>query len=91
MIGPDTVDTMPEATLLAFLEHGVVANTLEEDVEAAERLLEALEEAGVSMEKVTADLLADGVRLFADSYDQLMADIAEKRAGLLSAEKNLPG
>ena len=61
LIGPDTVNTMPEQTLLAFLEHGAVADTLEEDVEGAEQLIEDIESAGVSMEQVTADLLADGV------------------------------
>ena len=46
LIGPDTVDTMPEATLLAFMEHGVVAETLEQDVDEAERLIDGLGEAG---------------------------------------------
>ena len=84
LIGNDTVDTMPEATLLAFMEQGAVEDTLEQDVNGAELLLEALESAGVSMERVTSDLLADGVRLFADSFDELKADIGKKRAALLA-------
>jgi transaldolase len=86
LIGADTVNTMPEPTLLAFLEHGAVADTLEEDVEGAERLIEDIESAGVSMEEVTAGLLADGVRQFTESFDQLMANIADKRAALLAGE-----
>ena len=83
LIGADTVNTMPEQTLLMFLEHGAVADTLEEDVEGAEELIEALESASVSMEQVTAELLADGVSSFAESFDQLMTNIADKRAALL--------
>ena len=86
LIGPDTVDTMPEATLLAFLEHGQAANTLEQDVDSAERVFEALEEAGVDMERVTAKLLADGVKSFADSFDALKADIEKNRLTLLGKE-----
>jgi transaldolase len=84
LIGSDTVNTMPEATLLTFLEHGAVADTLEQDVEGAESLIEDLEGAGVSMDRVTAELLADGVRSFAESFDQLKAGIGEKRAALLA-------
>jgi transaldolase len=86
LIGPDTVDTMPEATLLAFMEHGAVAETLEQDVEEAERLIERLGEAGVDMDEVTAGLLSDGLGLFADSYDDLLADIAAKKDRLMDAE-----
>ena len=86
LIGPDTVDTMPEATLLAFMEHGAVAETLEQDVDEAERLIDRLGEAGVDMDEVTAGLLADGLRLFADSYDDLLADIAAKKDRLMDAE-----
>ena len=79
LVGRDTVDTMPEATLMAFLEHGVAAGTLGEGVSEAEELIESLEEAGISMEQVTARLLDDGVQSFADSFDQLMANIETKR------------
>ena len=86
LIGADTVNTMPEQTLVAFLEHGAVADTLEEDVEGAEQLIEDVESAGVSMEQVTADLLADGVRQFTESFDQLMANISDKRVALLAGK-----
>ena len=88
LIGPDTVDTLPEATLTAFLEHGRVASTLEQDVEGAELVIESLQSAGISMEDVTARLLSDGVKLFADSFDGLMANIEDKRARLLAQDQS---
>jgi transaldolase/glucose-6-phosphate isomerase len=87
LIGPDTVDTLPEATLAAFLEHGGIARTLDKDVDSAEAEIEALEEAGISMEQVTEKLLADGVKSFADSFDQLMGNLEEKRARLLGEDR----
>ena len=87
LIGPDTVDTMPEATLTAFLDHGRAASTLRQDVRDAELVFESLERAGISMEEVTAKLVVDGVRLFADSFDGLMANIEEKRVRLLEREQ----
>ncbi len=86
LIGPDTVDTMPEATLLAFMEHGAVAETLEQDVDEAERLIDRLGEAGVDMDEVTSGLLTDGLQQFADSYDELIADIAAKRDRLMDSQ-----
>lgn len=86
LIGADTVDTMPEATLLAFMEHAAVAETLEEGLDEAERLIDRLGEAGVDMDEVTSDLLTDGLRQFADSYDDLLADIAAKKDRLMDSE-----
>ena len=91
LIGPDTVNTMPPATLTAFLEHGTVAATIEQGVDEARQTVEELEAAGISMEQVTAKLLDDGVRSFADSFDKLLANIDEKRAKLLAAEHAHPG
>ena len=91
LIGPDTVNTMPEATLTAFLEHGSAQPNVEHDVEEAERVVEALATTGISMEPVTAKLLRDGVEAFADSYDKLLANIEEKKARLLAAEHRHPG
>ena len=87
LIGPDTVDTMPEATVRAFLDHGQAGNTLEQDLDAAETALHSLEAIGVSMQQVTEKLLVDGVRLFADSFDGLLATIEEKRAQLLARDQ----
>ena len=78
LIGPDTVDTMPDATLAAFLEQGVAERTVDRQLEDAERTISELEAAGIDMTEVTDRLLADGLRLFAESYDGLLANIEEK-------------
>lgn len=84
LIGRDTVNTMPPATLTAFMEHGKPEATLEHDVTGAEQTMNALDTAGVSMDKVTDKLLADGVKSFADSFDQLIANVEEKKALLIA-------
>ena len=83
LIGPDTVNTMPPATMDAFRDHGQVRASLQEHVEAAEQVMAALREAGISIDAVTTKLTEDGVRRFADSFDQLLAAVARKRAQLL--------
>ena len=83
LIGPDTVNTMPDATVEAFLDHGTPDETLARNVDECERFFEALEDAGVDMDEVTDGLLADGLQAFADSFDSLIANIEEKRAALL--------
>jgi transaldolase/glucose-6-phosphate isomerase len=85
LIGPDTVDTMPETTLDAFRDHGRVRASLSENVAEAARMLEALESAGMSLDKITDDLVIDGVRLFADAFDKLLAAVAAKRRRVLGA------
>ena len=91
LIGRDTVNTVPEATLEAFLDHGRAAETLSQDIDGAAIALRSLGEAGISMDQVTAKLLADGVKSFADSYDKLLENLEEKRAQLLAQEKVEPG
>jgi transaldolase/glucose-6-phosphate isomerase len=83
LIGPDTVNTMPPATMDAFRDHGKPRASLEEDVAGARAVMAALPEAGVSIAAVTARLVEDGVRLFADSADQLYAAVQRKRRAVL--------
>lgn len=85
LIGPDTVNTMPEVTLNAFLEHGTAKHTIESDVAAAEETIGTLASAGISMDQVTSQLLKDGVKSFADSFDALLANIEDKKARLESS------
>ena len=80
LIGPDTVDTMPPATFLAFRDHGQVARTLDADVEAAQRVVSALAPLGISLEAVTDRLLEEGLRLFAEPFGRLLAAIEARRA-----------
>ena len=86
LIGIDTVDTVPEATLTAYLDHGDPQLTLEQDVEGAVETLRRLDDTGISLEQVTDRLLADGVDSFAQSYDKLLSNIAEKTAGLVKQD-----
>src|ERR1700733_3475452 len=84
LIGPDTVNTMPLATIDAFRDHGTLRdNRLVQDPAGAQRLLSELGRAGISLNSVTDKLLDDGVRLFADAADKLLAAVAKKRIDVL--------
>jgi transaldolase/glucose-6-phosphate isomerase len=75
LIGVDTVNTMPPVTLDAYRDHGKPRNSLVEALEDAEEAMKALEEAGISMHAATDKLLEDGIRLFADAFEQLLAAV----------------
>src|SRR6202171_1974282 len=85
LIGPDTVNTMPPATLEAFRDHGKVRDSLDENIEDAKRVLAELEKSGISLDAITDDLVKDGVKLFADAADKLYGRGAHKRAAVLGA------
>jgi transaldolase len=87
LIGPDTVDTMPPATIDAFADHGVVARTVDRKVSAAEGLLEEIEAVGISMRDVTDKLLADGIASFQKSFDELIAGLESKVGSLTPGGK----
>jgi len=78
LIGPDTVNTMPEATLEAFEDHGTLARTVDADPAAAEQILAAIGEAGVDMDDVSRVLEEQGVSSFAKSFDELITSLATK-------------
>lgn len=82
LIGPDTVNTMPPQTIEDFRDHGVVARTVDADVDQARADLAAIEKAGVSIDDVTAKLLRDGIASFEKSFDTLSAGIKAKIAQL---------
>ncbi len=83
LIGPDTVNTMPEATFAAFRDHGIVKNTIEDDLDDAKATMAQLASAGISIDDATDALLHDGAQLFVEAFDQLMAVISRKRAEVL--------
>jgi transaldolase len=85
LIGPATVDTMPEETIDAFQDHGEVALTLERDVDEAKRVFERVAEAGVDYDDVVATLEREGVDKFADSFKELLDGVQAKRGELVSA------
>src|SRR5256714_5033523 len=84
LIGPDTVDTMPPQTIKAFLDHAVVERTVDKDVDQARAELAAIEKAGISMEAVTLQVQKDGVKLFADSFDELIDAISARRQEMMA-------
>jgi transaldolase len=84
LIGPDTVNTVPPATLAAFHVHGTVAVTLTEGVAEALAQLKQLTEAGVDLTAVTQKLQDDGVAAFAKSFESLLASVAKKQQSLLA-------
>jgi transaldolase / glucose-6-phosphate isomerase len=88
LIGPETVNTMPEKTLDAFRDHGEVRPTLTADVDEAARTLAALDRAEISLEGITAELVDDGVKLFCDAFDKLNGAIAGKRRRALGNKQN---
>ncbi|HXV58668.1 MAG TPA: transaldolase [Gaiellaceae bacterium] len=85
LIGPETVNTMPEETIEAFQDHGRVALTLEQGLDEARRVFERVAEAGVDYDDVTATLEREGVEKFADSFEELLAGIREKAGELVPA------
>ncbi|MFZ3341554.1 MAG: bifunctional transaldolase/phosoglucose isomerase [Terriglobales bacterium] len=72
LIGPDTVNTLPPATLEAFRDHGKPRQSLTEDLDGARKTMSDLAAAGISMKEVTDKLTAGGVKLFADAFDKLL-------------------
>src|ERR1700710_2170489 len=84
LIGPNTVNTVPPATLDAFRDHGQPRDSLEENIEDARQVLAGLEKSGISLDAITAELVKDGVKLFADAADKLYGAVAHKRAAVIA-------
>lgn len=78
LIGPHTVNTLPQNTLDAFIAHGQVRQTIEDDVDGARRAMQQLAELDISMQQVTHELEEEGVKAFADAFDSLIASINRK-------------
>jgi transaldolase len=87
LVGKDTVNTIPPATLAAFLDHGVVrAGSLEEDLPGAHQAMARLEALGISMANVTAELEAEGVKSFASAWKALMDAMEASRKAAVGEE-----
>ena len=78
LIGPHTVNTMPQATLQAFLDHGKIDLTLEKDIEEAKGMLSELKAGGIDFTQITQELEQEGVKIFQDSFDQMMYSLGKK-------------
>jgi transaldolase len=85
LIGPETVDTMPEETIRAFQDHGRVAPTLGQGLDEARQVFVDLERVGVDYDDVSLTLEQEGVQKFADSFEELLEGVREKRGQLVSA------
>src|ERR1700742_3254519 len=83
LIGPNTVNTVPPATLDAFRDHGKVRDSLEENIDGAQHALDELQKSGISLDAITTELVKDGVKQFADAADKLYGAVAHKRAVVL--------
>lgn len=86
LIGPETVNTMPAATFTAFRDHGRVRPGLTENLDKAWETMATLDECGIDINRVADQLLKDGARIFADSFDQLMSAVSRKREELLAGK-----
>ena len=85
LVGPETVNTMPEETIAAFQDHGQVALTLEQGLDQAKRLFDQLAEAGVDYDDVVRVVEEEGVQKFVDSFAELLDGIRAKRGELATA------
>ncbi len=88
LIGKDTVNTIPPATFDAFRDHGKLRNSLTEDIPAAKETMDTLPKVGISMKEVTDKLTNDGVKLFADAFDQLLAAVEKSSRSEITAQVN---
>jgi transaldolase len=84
LIGPDTVNTMPPATLAAFNDHGRVESRIRRDVPGARAVFERLTRCGVPVETLIDELESEGVQTFAKSYDELLVALEARRRELLA-------
>ncbi|MGH2520956.1 MAG: bifunctional transaldolase/phosoglucose isomerase [Anaerolineales bacterium] len=87
LVGPDTVDTMPPATIEAYKDHGHPEVRVDRNLDEAERAVEQLEEFGIKMDEVTQKLEDDGVASFAKSFDSLLAVVAARREAVLFSDR----
>ena len=88
LIGPDTVNTVPPATLDAFRDHGKPRQSLTENLGAAQKTMADLAAVGIVMKDVTDKLTADGVKLFADAFDTLLAVVEKSTKRSSTAQVN---
>ena len=84
MIAPDSINTLPEATIKAFKDHGQAKTTITDGLKEAEKLLPELKSMGIDIREVTDQLEKEGVQLFSDSFFALLKEIAIKRDLFLS-------
>ena len=90
LIAPGVINTMPEATLEAFADHGTVGRTMDADLDHAARVLEHAERAGLDLRRITAELEREGVEAFCDSYGELLACVESKLGAVAAGAASRP-
>ena len=85
LIGPDTVNTVPPATLDAFRDHGTASITITRDIDKAHAAIDALKSSGISMDTVTQELEEEGVKAFVDAFAALLKTIDDRRKNAASS------
>lgn len=88
LIGPDTVNTMPDETIAAFADHGVVRNTVMEGMDEARQTMQSLEKIGIDFREITEQLLTEGMQKFVEPFDQLLETIDRKRAAIAGEDNS---
>ena len=83
LMGPDTVNTIPPATLDAFIDHGIAENTILNDIDDAKDVMGFLKDSGIDVDQVTSKLLKDGVDAFSKSFEQILSNLEAKRSVLV--------
>jgi transaldolase len=86
LIGPDTVNTMPDETIAAFMDHGIVTRTVDADPDGARGALERIEAVGIDLADVARTLEDEGVASFTKSFDELQQSLSDK-ANALAARR----
>jgi len=84
LIGPETINTMPDQTVDAFRDHGTAANTVENDLELNRKYMDRLAKLGIDLKTVTDELLDEGIEKFATPFDALIDSLSQKRKKLIS-------
>jgi len=90
LIGPDTIDTVPPATLEAMRDHGTVESRLEQGVDEAREVVDALSRAGISLDTITRQLVDEGVASFSSAFEKLLVAIEAKRQAVLARRARRP-
>jgi len=84
LIGDNTVNTLPDVTLNSFLDHGIVNDTIDKNISLALEHFQLIRESEIEIEKIMDSLLSDGLQIFVDSFDGLIANISKKRQSIYS-------
>lgn len=87
LIGPETIDTLPPATIVAFRDHGRARITIEDKLDEERAHLSRLEEVGISLDQVTEHVLAEGVRLFVEPFEKLLKTIESRAADIVQRSR----